>query len=640
MTIEFLARLRATIDEVKSDRRRRNGWISLTSSVLLLVVAAVLGTAMAIRVNNATAWVEHTYQVRGLADQIVIGLRDAESAVRDSALDEDGSGDPLEEYHGERRMLLENLAKLRRLVSDNPDQIHRLDQIDKLAVAFFNILDRAAASRRIDSASFASSLDGDTKALTKQFRELFSAVDAAEVDLLAQRQQTAGRLQAILFGLMLASLVCATIATIAVVATSWSFVRHVQAQAAALLSETESRRQAESLLLQTQKLELVGQLTAGIAHDFNNLLTIVLGNLDTVKRRIESGSAAELVRLARPVETASEGARRAASLTQKLLAFARQQPLAPRQLDLNRAVANMSDVLARTVGEAVKIETVLGAGLWPAFADSSQVDNAIVNLVVNARDSIPDGGYITIETANASLDEEYVAQFGDVAPGQYVMLSVSDTGVGIPKDVLPHVFEPFFTTKETGKGTGLGLAMIHGFVKQSKGHVRIYSELGQGTTVKIYLPRMTDAAPIASSPAEAPVNGEFPPARAGEVVLLVEDDEGVREFARGALEGLGYRVLAVGEGPEGLVHLRSPNRIDVLFTDVVLPGGINGRRLADEAAKLRPDLRVLFTTGYTRNAIVHDGRLDPDVRLITKPYTQEILARSLRRIIDEARPLT
>ncbi|RBP16046.1 signal transduction histidine kinase [Roseiarcus fermentans] len=607
----------------------------MTSSIVLLVAAAALGTAMAVRVDSATSWIEHTYQVRGLVGQAVIALQNAEISVRDGLLEGHGASGAA----GARSTVNDNLSKLRQLVSDNPDQIRRLDEIVQLTGAYLSVLDRAATEGMSDPAAFNDLLArGDAEGPASRLRDLLAAFDAAEVDLLAARQQTAGRLQAILYGLLLLSLVSATIATIAVVTTSRSFVRQVQAQSAALIAETESRLRAESLLLQTQKLELVGQLTAGIAHDFNNLLTIVIGNLDTIRRRVEAGQA-EPGRLARPAETALEGARRAAALTQKLLAFARRQPLAPRQLDLNRAVAAMSDVLVRTVGEAVKIETVLGAGLWPAFADPSQVDNAIVNLVVNARDAMPAGGHITIETANSSLDEHYVAQFGDVAPGQYVMLSVSDTGVGIAKDVLPRIFEPFFTTKEVGKGTGLGLAMIHGFVKQSKGHIRIYSEPGQGTAVKIYLPRMTAAAPLATTPAsDAPPAGGAPPAKAGEVVLLVEDDAAVSDFARGALEELGYRVLAARDGGEGLALLTGPDRIDALFTDVVLPGGLNGRGLADEAGRLRPNLPTLFTTGYTRNAIVHDGRLDPDVRLITKPYTREDLARALRRAIDEAFP--
>jgi signal transduction histidine kinase len=634
MNASLLVRLTNSMTDVWSDRRWRTGLILTVSSVVLLLLAAALATALTLRVDNATQWVEHTYQVRGLAGRALTDLQDGELALlRNYALSSSS------EYRNARRPLLDDLDAMRRLVRDNPPQVERVNQINTLVETYFAHFDPEAMTQATEPAKVVESfVQGDGKAILKQIRDLLAAFDNSEADLLSERQSKADRLQALLLALTLLSLVLSMIASTAVVMTSWSYIRQLQAQSEALKAEAASRRDAESRLLQTQKLETVGQLTAGIAHDFNNLLTIVIGNLDTAKRRIEQGTAADPNRIVRPLDIAADGARRAAGLTQKLLAFARQQPLSPTQLDLNKAVANMSDVLVRTVGEAVKIETVLAAGLWPAFADPSHVDNAIVNLVVNARDAMPDGGHVTIETANAWLGEHYAAQFGDVAAGQYVLLSVTDTGLGIPPHILPRVFEPFFTTKDVGKGTGLGLATIHGFVKQSKGHIRIYSEPGQGTTVKIYLPRMTDAAVVATTPEiKEPSDALAPGAEAGEVVLMVEDDEGVRDFAKSALEGLGYKVLAGRDGAEGLALLRDARRVDVLFTDVVLPGGVNGRRLADEAVQLRPRLPVLYTTGYTRNAIVHDGRLDPDVHLISKPYTQGVLARSLRRIIDDSR---
>ncbi len=609
--------------EVWSDRRWRTGLILTVSSVGLLIVAAALATTLAFRVDTATQWVEHTYQVRGLAERALMHLQDTELALRTNPSDIRSAQQPS----------LDDLAALRRLVSDNPSQVDRVDQINTLIETYF-----AQADRETTAPPATPAKGGVGAARAKQIHELFAQFDSSEAELLRERQSKADQLQALLLALTLLSLVLSMIASIAVVRTSWSYIRQLQAQSDALKAEAASRRDAESRLLQTQKIELVGQLTAGIAHDFNNLLTIVIGNLDTATRRIEEGAAADLSRIVRPLETAGDGARRAAGLTQKLLAFARQQPLSPTQLDLNKAVANMSDVLTRTVGKSVKIETVLAAGLWPAFADPSHVDNAIVNLVINARDAMPEGGHVTIETANAWLSEDYVAQFGDVAAGQYVLLSVSDTGPGIPPHILPRVFEPFFTTKDVGKGTGLGLATIHGFVKQSRGHIRIYSEPGNGATVKIYLPRMTGATLVAATPETRETSDAIAPnAGPAEVVLLVEDDEGVRAFAKSALEGLGYQVLAGRDGLEGLALLRQAPRVDVLFTDVVLPGGMNGRRLADEAVALRPRLPVLYTTGYTRNAIVHDGRLDPDVQLISKPYTQGVLARALRRIIDDSR---
>jgi CheY-like chemotaxis protein len=292
-------------------------------------------------------------------------------------------------------------------------------------------------------------------------------------------------------------------------------------------------------------------------------------------------------------------------------------------------------MLTRTVGETIAVETILGGGLWPTFVDASQLENAIVNLVVNARDAMPEGGRITIETANASLDDAYCRQFGDVTPGQYVLLSVSDTGTGISPENLRKVFEPFFTTKSAPAGTGLGLAMIYGFVKQSKGHIRIYSEVGHGTTARIYLPRMAGAARLETVPAAARMESAgMPEARPGEVVLLVEDDPDVLDATADLLRELGYAVLTARNGAEALALLRGSERVDILFTDVVLPQGLNGRALALEAATLRPTLPVLFTTGYARNAIIHDGRLDPDVQLLAKPYTQQDVAQKLRAVLD------
>jgi signal transduction histidine kinase/CheY-like chemotaxis protein len=411
----------------------------------------------------------------------------------------------------------------------------------------------------------------------------------------------------------------------------------VAQRTAELAAETRQRQETENTLRQVQKMESIGQLTGGIAHDFNNMLTIVMGNLDTLQRRIKSidNSAA----LNRPIEAALQGARNAAKLTHRLLAFSRQQTLEPVSLNLNAVVSSLSDLLARTVGEAIKVEVVAGVGLWSAFADLNQIENTLVNLAVNARDAMEDGGRLTIETANTYLDEAYVTRFGDLKAGQYVMLSVSDTGTGIAPQTLERVFEPFYTTKEPGKGTGLGLAMVYGFVKQSQGHVRIYSEPGLGTAVKIYLPRHIAPA-VSAHPHGAVVTKDSParPAIPGETILLVEDDPGVREYAIGVLEDLGYHVLAAAEGAEGLRIAGEPVRIDLLFTDVVLGNGMTGRQLAEQVREFRPTLPVLFTTGYTRNAIVHHGRLDPGVNLLNKPYTQRDLAHKVGTLLDAGTP--
>jgi CheY-like chemotaxis protein len=368
-------------------------------------------------------------------------------------------------------------------------------------------------------------------------------------------------------------------------------------------------------------------------------LTIILGNLDTLRRRLlilspdQSGEerAATLLKL---VDYALQGARSAAQLTQRLLAFARQQPLEPVKLDVNEHVSGLTELLRRTLGERITLESVLAGGLWPSFADANQVEAALINLCVNARDAMPDGGKLTIETSNAYLDEAYADQFDDVRPGQYVLLSVTDTGTGIAPEVLQRIFEPFFTTKPAGKGSGLGLAMVYGFVKQSGGHIRIYSELGEGTTVKIYLPRLTQVEETKAAPAAKPaVESPLPHATPQEALLVVEDNRQVREYAKTCLEELGYTVFEAGDTAGALRILESGERIDLLFTDVVLPDE-SGRELSRHAEKLHPDLPILFTTGYTHNAIVHHGRLDADVKLLGKPYTQQDLARKIRELLD------
>ncbi len=397
--------------------------------------------------------------------------------------------------------------------------------------------------------------------------------------------------------------------------------------AQALQAQREDIARLNARLMQSQRMEAIGQLTGGVAHDFNNLLTVVLGNADL----LAEASADDPVRR-QLAEMIVEAAQRGASLTQQLLAFARKQPLAPSEVDVNQRVAALDPMLRRTLGEHIEIELVRGAGLWPAMVDAAQLENALLNLCLNARDAMPGGGKLTLETANAALDAPYAALHADVQPGQYVMLAVSDTGSGIDPALLPRVFEPFFTTKEKGKGTGLGLAMVYGFARQSAGHVSIYSEPGHGTTVKLYLPRARGArAELAEVPAEALAAGTV---RGGaETVLVVEDDEAVRQLACHELRALGYRVIDAASGAQALPLLDAEEPIDLLFTDVVMPGGMSGRQLADEARRRRPGLRVLYTSGYSENAIVHHGRLDTGVQLLPKPYRRADLARAIRQAL-------
>ena len=384
------------------------------------------------------------------------------------------------------------------------------------------------------------------------------------------------------------------------------------------------REELEAQLRQAQKMETVGQLTGGVAHDFNNLLTVVLGNLELL--RMEADDHDAVMELS---EQALEGARRGASLTQRLLAFARKQALQPKAINMNRVVASMEPLLRRTLGEHIEIETVQAAGLWNCFADPAQVENAVLNLCINARDAMPKGGKLTIETGNMRLDREYAEVHEEVAPGQYVMLAVTDCGGGIPADMLGKVFDPFFTTKDVGKGSGLGLSMVYGFTKQSGGHIKLYSEEGEGTAVKLYLPKAKEEAPrpTAKRTHEA-ADGQ------GEVIIVVEDDDGVRQLTVGMLRRIGYRPVSFADAESALAHMQDPQQpVDLLLTDVVLPDGINGVQLAERARQLRPGLKVVFMSGYTENAIIHHGRLDPGVELVEKPFTRLELAHRIREAL-------
>lgn len=422
-------------------------------------------------------------------------------------------------------------------------------------------------------------------------------------------------------------------ATLGLALLSWLALRRVRRESSAyaqLRGEVMRRETTERALRQAQKLEAVGRLTGGIAHDFNNLLTAIMGNVDLAMRRLKTDDE----RISRSLVAIKEASARSASLVQRLLAFSRQHPHEVRVLDVNRSVRGMSDLLQRTIGESVTIETVLAAGLWKAALDANELENAILNLAINARDAMPGGGRLTIETANTYLDEDYATKEGDgVKPGQYLMLALTDAGTGMTREVMENVFEPFFTTKAKGVGSGLGLSMVYGFVKQSNGHIKIYSELGEGTTIKMYFPRSADqhAAPdpVARERREA-----VPASNGNETILLVEDDETVNRFGCEVLAELGYNVVSAHDGNDALLKFERHPEINMLFTDVILPGGMNGRQLATEIEMRRKSIKVLFATGYTRNAIVHHGRLDPGVEVLMKPYSYEALATKIRAILD------
>jgi PAS domain S-box-containing protein len=392
------------------------------------------------------------------------------------------------------------------------------------------------------------------------------------------------------------------------------------------LQQQHALEQARAALAQAQKMEALGQLSGGIAHDYNNLLHVIRNAVEVLGHRLRT-TEPDTQRL---LDMIQRNADRAAMLTQRLLAFSRRQPLEAKPVNPNRLVAGMAELLRHSLGEAIAMETVLAGGIWLVLADSNQLESAILNLAVNARDAMPQGGKLTIETANVFLDEAYAAAAQDLGPGQYVMIAVSDTGVGMERDVAERAFDPFFTTKEVGKGTGLGLSQVYGFIKQSGGHVTLYSEPGQGTTIKMYLPRTSESGRATEPGKEVELEGGV----AGrDTILVVEDAEDVREFTAEVLRRLGYRVLEAADGHAALSILEGEPAVSLLFTDVGLPNGMNGRQLAEQACRRKPELKVLYTTGYARNAIVHHGRLDPGVELLVKPFTQQSLAARVSQML-------
>ncbi|MBR1299162.1 CHASE3 domain-containing protein [Bradyrhizobium sp. AUGA SZCCT0042] len=392
--------------------------------------------------------------------------------------------------------------------------------------------------------------------------------------------------------------------------------------AALLYHDITATREIERKLQQSQKLDAIGKLTGGVAHDFNNMLTVITGTTERLVGALEDQPA-----LRKTAELIDVAAERCIELIQHLLAFARRQPLQPRNIDVNGTVLDIAKLLRPTLGEHIEIDSILEPEVAAAHIDPSQLANSLLNMAINARDAMPEGGKLLLETRNVVLDEAYAQANPDVLPGPYVMLAVSDSGTGMSKEIQDKVFEPFFTTKEVGKGTGLGMSMVYGFVKQSGGHIRIYSEEGHGTTIKLYLPPARSQAPAAVVAAAPLVGG-------AETILVVEDDDLVRNFVTTQLQTLGYQTLDTSDGPSALQAVKNGLPFDLLFTDVILPNGMSGRQLADEVVKHRPGIRVLYTSGYTDNAIVHQGRLDPGVLLLSKPYRKSQLAKMIRQALD------
>ncbi len=621
---------------------RRSNMTLLAAGFVLLALVIVATGLLLWREQVGNGWVSHTLEVEARLAKLQSLLLQAESGQRGFLLT--GRDLALVPYREARATIEREMPALLEAISDNPRQVTSAEELREMSARRMAFLQRGIDARIAGGLeAAAASFDQRTsRPSMPQVQAVITRMDSEELRLLGERQAAVERLQRALLGavatmvliVLLLALVAVRRARGQAVTISTAHAELRQAHDA-LIQGSSQRELLEAQLRQAQKMEAVGQLTGGLAHDFNNMLAVIAGNLQLMKRRIAQGRTD----LGNLIDGAIDGASRAAMLTNRLLAFARRQPLSPTPIDPNKFVAGMSDLLHRSLGEEIRLETILAGGLWRTHADSSQLESALLNLAVNARDAMPNGGRLTIETGNAHLDEGYAARQIDVPPGQYVLIAVSDTGTGMPAEVIARAFDPFFTTKEVGRGTGLGLSQVYGFVRQSGGHVKIYSEPGsdtasggatpQGTTVKLYLPRYLGAE--SPSEAMAPARG-VPMGAAREVILVVEDEERVRQLAVDLLQELGYSVRAAEGAAAGLRILDADPAVVMVLTDVVMPD-LNGRRFADEAQRRRPELKILFMTGYTRNAIVHNDMLDPGVHLLSKPFSLEQLAHKMRDVL-------
>jgi len=601
---------------------------------LVLVAVVVILALVAQQYQGLQDRVRHTTDVKGRLTLIYSLVQEAEAGVRGFILTNDDFH--LASLNDARQRLTPEMDALKDLVADNPGQAVALASLRA------NVDTRIGQLERLVSAARAGDTAGIIEDMRQRIgftlmRDIRSAVDtmiAEEDRLLVERRSSANRIAGLLqllgYGTLFLIMTVAVI-SLAAMARRREYLESVEANLRAandrLSAEIMGREKVEEQLRQVQKMEAIGQLSGGIAHDFNNMLAVIMGALNIMQRRIARGD----FNVQPLMQAAIEGAQRGGALTHRLLAFARKQLLEPRPLDANKLVSGMSDLLRRTLGETIQTEVVLSGGLWRIHADAHQLETSILNLVVNARDAMPpQGGKLTLETANAQLDQKYADAHADARPGDYVLISVTDNGTGMPPEVVARAFDPFFTTKEPGKGTGLGLSQVYGFVTQSGGHIKIVSDMGQGTAFKIYLPRYTGVAEMESA---KPADDAAARPVQGESILVVEDDEAVRRLAVEGLSELGYAVIPADTAEHALKALDEHPSVVLLFTDVVMPN-VNGRELAAQAQARRPDLKVLFTTGYTREAVVRDGTLEPGVRLIGKPYTLHQLSRAVRETLD------
>ncbi|ULO25058.1 CHASE3 domain-containing protein [Methylocystis sp. SB2] len=598
------------------------------------LIAAIGGAAISLqRQVAAQTWVEHTLYVRTALLQTLSTLQDAETGQRGFLL----TGDEifLEPFRNADRTIGERLGALERTILDNEVQMQRLKRLrsvvaDRLAALQKRIQERGA----MPDATLADRLKVG-KRLMDEARGIIAEMLADEERLLttrnAEMRWTVTSTQIGVAGALLSAALL-----------GWATLKDRQRQVAELQTanvalrialkqaaeQSERRERVESQLRQAQKMQAVGQLTGGLAHDFNNMLAVIVGCLNLLKRKMARGE----IDKDSLIDKAMECVDRAAALTHRLLAFSRQQPLTPQTVDANKLVGGMAEMIRRTLGESISVETVLASGVWRIHVDPNQLESAILNLAVNARDAMNDEGKVTIETSNAYIDDNYAREHAEVKEGQYVLVAVSDSGTGMPPEIIAQAFEPFFTTKGPGKGTGLGLSQVFGFVKQSGGHIKIYSEIGQGTTVKIYLPRFVGEGEVAGPRREPSAAGMAFRGSPETLILVVEDEDRMRSIAVAMFQDLGYSVLAAGSAVEALALINANPDIDLLFTDIVMPD-MNGRALAEEALRRRPDLKVVFTTGFSRNAVIHNGVLDRGVNFLPKPFSIEQLAQKVGAVL-------
>ena len=585
----------------------------------LLAIVIGLMAILGLEYRQEVGAVQHTLEVEKRLSQLLSTIQEAEASNRGFLLT--GDETYLQGYETAAAQVGSQFDAVKMLVADDPEQSRVLTNLWPTIESRFALLKKSIAIRRgeglASAVQFVQTNIGRNVML--EVRAGFTQLQKNEAELLRLRQAGAQRL-------INAASITSIAGIILIVLSVAAWIWNVRRDQHLLMAATNERMQAEAQMRQMQKIEALGQLTGGIAHDFNNMLAVVISGLSLIKRRLTAGNT-DVMELA---DATIDGANRAAALTSRLMAFARQQPLAPQAIDANQLIGGMRELIDRAIGETITVEIVSGSDLWPIHADPSQLENALLNLCVNARDAMPGGGKLTIETSNTAIDERLAQQIA-MPQGQYICIRISDAGSGMTPDVLARAFDPFFTTKDLDKGTGLGLSQVHGFVKQSSGHIKIYSEPAYGTTVKIYLPRhdypdageQSDTIPAATAPLGTD---------GGQVILVVEDDARVREISVAMLREMGHTVIHADGAAAAMRQLEAHPEIVLMFTDVVMPE-TNGRQLADQALARWPNLKILFTTGFTRDVILKGGLLNENVNLISKPFSLDQLAAKVGSVL-------